>query len=170
MKLSSIYGKKVLSTAGKEGYVLAVFIKENAIECLICADENENEFTIGGENIKSISKKIVFKEGESAKLNAKPLRLGLPVYDCTGELLGKLSDCTLTKTALTFAHVGNKKFSFDDIVVGDAIIIKSSARILRSDVKSKGKIIIRRGTPLSDELLKKAQKKGEYIQTNLKSI
>lgn len=170
MKLSSIYGKKVLSTAGKEGYVLGVYADGNAVDCLICADENENEFTVGAESIKSFKGKILFKEGGRAQVGGKPLALGKPVFDCAGDYFGTLTDFTVEKNRLKLAHVGNKKFSCDDIIVGDAVIIKSSARILKSDVKKGNRVIIKRGTPLTPEVLKKAQKKGEYVQTNLKTI
>ena len=170
MKLSNIYGKKVLSTAGKAGYVLGVFADKNEIECLICADEDENEFTIDVKNIKSIKDKILFKEGKSEAKGTKLIRLGIPVYDCEGEFFGKLTDFTFSKNTLSQAHVGNKKFSLKDLVLGDIVIIKNTARIVKSDVKSGGRVIIKKGTPLSEQLLKKAQKKGEYVQTNLKTI
>ena len=170
MKLSDIYGKRVLSTAGKSGYVLGVYADKNKIECLICADEDENEFTVDFKNIKSIKDKILFKEGGSEIKGTKLLKLGIPVYDCEGELFGKLTDLTFTKNTLTQAHVGSKKFSLCDIVLGDIVIIKNTARIVKSDVKSGGRVIIKKGTPLSEQLLKKACKKGEYVQTNLKTI
>lgn len=170
MKLSKIFGMKVLSTAGKEGYVLGVFADKNKIERLICADEDENEFIIDTKNIKSIKDKILFKEGEDTEKSGKNLRLGIPVYDCEGVFFGRLTDLTFSKNTLNIAHIGNKKFSLDDIVLGDIVIIKNSARIVKSDVKSYGKVIIKKGTPLTDELLKKAQKNGEYVQTNLKTI
>lgn len=170
MKLSSFYGKSVISTAGKEGYVISVYAGENKISCLICADENEKEFTIDVNNIKCVRDKIVFYDVKKVLKSGKPLRLGKPAFDCSGTYIGKVNDFTVDNFALKYAHVGNKKFSANDIVCGDAVIIKNSARILKSDVKSGGKVLIKRGTPLTPELLQKAKKKGEYVQTNLKTI
>ena len=99
-----------------------------------------------------------------------PLRLGKPVFDCEGAYLGRLTDFTAEKNVLLFAHSGAKKFSADDIVCGDAVIVKSSARVLKSDVKKNGRIIIRKGTPLTPETLEKAEKHGEYVQANLKTF
>ena len=50
------------------------------------------------------------------------------------------------------------------------MIIKNSAQILKSDVKKGNRVIIKRGTPLTPEILDKARKKGEYVQTKLKTI
>lgn len=170
MKLSSIYGKKVLSTAGKEGYVISVYANENKLLYLLCADENENEFAVSADSIKSVKKNITFKDGKDEKICGNTLSLGKPVYDCDGAFFGLLTDYTIEKNELVYAHVGNKKLSCGDIVAGDAVIIKSSARILKSDVKKGNRVLIKRGTPLTPEVLQKACKKGEYVQTNLKSI
>ena len=170
MKISELFGKKVNGTAGKSGYVLSVFANGNKLEYLVCADENEREFTIDYKNIKSVRESVTFEEAESQYAAARPLRLGRPVFDCEGLYLGKLTEITCDKNAVTSAHVGNKKFSAEDVVCGDAVIVKNSARIIKSDVKKNGKILFRRGTPLTGEVLKKAQKQGEYVQTNLKTI
>lgn len=168
MKLSYIYGKKVLSTAGKEGYVLGVYADGGKIVGLSCADGGEKEFFAEADGAKISNSKITYKK--ETKKTGTPIRLGIPVFDCEGAYLGKLTDFTVEKNCLKFAHVKNKKFSCGDIIVGDAVIIKSSARVLKSDVKKDNRVIIRRGTPLTPALLEKAQKKGEYVQTNLKTI
>ena len=170
MKVSSIYGKKVISTSGKEGYVLSVWAEGNKIKSLFCADANEKEFNVDFDCVKSVKDKIIYKDCKSAKKSGKSVTLGKPVFSCEGEYIGKVTDFIAEKNELVFAIVGNKKFSCEDIIVGDAVIIKSSARIVRSDVKKGNRVIIRRGTPLTPEVLEKAQKKGEYVQTNLKSI
>ena len=59
MKISSIYGKKVESTAGRRGYVISVNANGGRLECLVCADEEENEFSIDVKNIISIDNKII---------------------------------------------------------------------------------------------------------------
>ena len=168
MKLSCIYGKKTLSAEEKEGYVTSVCADGFKITGFKCADGDETEFFIPVEKIKRIKDKIIYAQSGTA--SGKPVNLGKPSFDCEGNYLGKLTDVTAENYMITAVNVGNKKFSADDIVLGDAVLIKSSARILKSDVKKNGKILIKRGTPLSPDVLKKAQEKGEYVQTNLKSI
>ena len=107
MKISELFGKKVNGTAGKSGYVLSVFANGNKLEYLVCADENEREFTIDFKNIKSVRESVTFEEAESQYAAARPLRLGRPVFDCEGLYLGKLTEITCDKNAVTSAHVGN---------------------------------------------------------------
>lgn len=170
MKVSYLFGKKVESAAGKEGYVIAVYADGNMLDRIICADENEKQFAVSANAVKNVRDKLVYKSSEKVQKYGTRLTLGKPVFDCGGVYLGKLTDLTVEKNRIIYANVGNKKFSFDDIVLGDAVIIKNSARVLKSDVTKGGKVLIRRGTPLSPEVLQKAQQKGEYVQTNLKTI
>ena len=170
MKLSVYYGKKIESAEGRCGYVLCVNAEGGKLQSLTCADADEREFFVDVKSIKSVKTKILYKGEEIKESSARPLRLGKPVFDCEGNYLGKLTDYTVENNTVTFAHIGNKKFSADDLVSGDAVIIKSSARVLKSDVKKNGRVIIKRGTSLTGEVLEKAQKHGEYVQASLKSI
>lgn len=170
MKVSLFYGKKCESTAGKSGYVISVNANGMKLVSLTCADEGEREFTVDVKNIKGVKNKIYYTESKHPAENGAPLRLGKPVYDCEGNFVGKLTDFTVENDAITFAHVGSKKFAAEDIVCGDAVIIKNSAGILKDNVKKNGKVIIKRGTPLSEEVARKAQRHGEYVQTRLKTI
>ena len=61
MKLSSIFGKKIISKAGKSGYVISVYADGGKICGLVCADENENEFFVGADSIKSVKTNIAYK-------------------------------------------------------------------------------------------------------------
>lgn len=169
MKVSCLFGKKVVREA-HEGYVIAVYADGNRLDRIICADENEKEFAVSANALKCVKDKLVFKSEEKIQKNGTRLSLGKPVFDCGGAYIGRLTDLTVEKNRIVYANVGNKKFSYDDIVLGDAVIIKSSARVLKSDVKKGGKVLIKRGTPLTPEVLQKAQEKGEYVQTNLKTI
>ncbi len=170
MKVSSFYGMKVESASGKCGYVISVNVNGGKLECLICADEDENEFAVDVNNIISVKNCVTFEDRESAIKSSVPLRLGKPVYDGEGMYMGTLTDFSLEKDRLCAAFVGRKKFSADDIVCGDAVIVKNKARILKSDVKKDGRVILKRGTPLTPEVLQKAQEEGEYVQTNLKTL
>ncbi len=171
MNISFFYGMRVESTAGKSGYVIGVNVRGDRLECLKCADGNENEFLIDAQNIvKYCEDKIIFEDREAAIRDSVPMRLGKPVFDCNGIYLGNLTDFSVDCDTLTAAHVGKKKFPANEIVCGDAVIVKDRERVLKSDVKKDGKVILKRGTPLNGEALKIAQREGEYVQANLKSL
>ena len=170
MKISQVFGKPVESASGRSGYVLSVNACGNKITSLTCADRDELEFDIPAKSIKNIKDKITYSYGGRRGDGEKSVRLGKPVFDCEGNFIGKLTDITFDKFVITHIYVGNRKFSADDVICGDAVIIKSNVRFLKSDVIKNGKIIFKRGTPLTDDVAEKAQLVGEYVQTNLKTI
>ncbi|MDE7453557.1 MAG: hypothetical protein K2N22_04030 [Clostridia bacterium] len=171
MKISLFYGMKIESTAGKSGYVISVNVRGDRLEYLKCADMNENEFIVDAQNIVSYGEdKIIFEDREAAMRASVPMRLGKPVFDGNGIYLGTLSDFSVDCDTLTCAFVGKKKFSANEIVCGDAVIVKPKERVLKSDVEKDGRVILKQGTPLNREALQIAQREGEYVQANLKSI
>ncbi|MDE7440246.1 MAG: hypothetical protein K2N23_07050 [Clostridia bacterium] len=170
MKLSQMFGKIVESASGRSGYIISVNACENRITSITCADRDELEFDIPAKNIKSIKDTVIYSYAGHCGENEKSVRLGRPVFDCEGNFIGKLTDITYDKFLITHIYVGNKKFSADDVICGDAVIIKNNVRFLKSDVMKNGKIIFKRGTPLTDDVAEKAQMMGEYVQTNLKTI
>ena len=171
MNISFFYGMKVESTAGKSGYIIGVNVRRDRLECLKCADANENEFSVDAQNIVKYGEdKIIFEDREAAIRDSVPMRLGKPVFDSNGTYLGILTDFAVDCDTLTCAYVGKKKFPANEIVCGDAVIVKEHERVLKSDVKKDGKVILKRGTPLTGEALLIAQSEGEYVQANLKSI
>ena len=169
MKVSEIYGKQVISTQGRQGYVISVNAHKDRLECLICADESEREFVIDFKNVLSIGEKIVFEDRESEILKATPLRLGRASFDEKGNYLGTLNDFTVLGKQLKSAKIGKKNYPADGVIFGDAVIVKSSRR-LKSDVVKDGGIILKKGTVVTDQILDEAAAAGEYIQTTLKSI
>ena len=170
MKLSQVFGKPVESLSGRSGYVLSVNACGNKITSFTCADLEDVEFDIPAKNIKSIKQTVTYTYGGKRSEGEKSVRLGIPVFDCEGNFVGKLTDISFEKNTITCIYVGNKKFSADDVICGDAVIIKNNVRFLKSDVEKNGKIIFKRGTPLTDDVAEKAQMMGEYVQTNLKTI
>ncbi|MDE7182245.1 MAG: hypothetical protein K2O41_04330 [Clostridia bacterium] len=170
MKLSQLFGKPVLSTAGKMGYIISVNGNGGKVQCLVCADENENEFSVDIKNVISVKNTVLFEDRENVLKNSVPIRLGKPVFDSEGKFVGHLSDLSVENGAIDFAHVGKKKISASDFVCGDAVILRKHVRVLKSDVEKDGKVLIKRGTPLTPEVLEKACEHGEYVQANLKSI
>lgn len=169
MNASNLFGKKVVSVTGKSGYVLGVRVSGRKIECLECADEDENEFLIDCALIKRWGESIIFYDRQGEIAESKPLKLGLPSFDEDGKYLGELSDFRVLNGKLVKAKIGKKNYPAESVVLGDAAIVKR-VRTVQSDVIKDGKVIIKRGTPLSEESLKLAESLGEYVQTNLKSI
>lgn len=170
MKISQLFGKRAESVNGRSGYVVAVNASANRITSLTCVDENEEEFTVSAKNVKSVKDAIVYSREGGCEENDPPVRLGKPIFDCEGNYIGKLTDVGAEKFLITCVYSGNKKFSADDVSCNDAVIVKNSVRFLKSDVKKDGKLIFKRGTPLTDDLAEKARLFGEYVQTNLKTI
>lgn len=170
IKLSTLLGKIVESRDGKRGYIVSVNGAEGEIKCVICADENENRFCIAADNILFVREKVTFKEGRCSSAGTQSIRLGRACFDCEGRYLGTLTDIVLDGNNITSAFIGRKKYSAQDIAFGDAVIVKRSARKLLSNVEKDGKVLIRRGTALTPEVLERARENGEYIQTNLKSL
>ena len=170
MKVSVLYGKRITNAEGIRGYVLGVNAREDKLACLVCADGNENIFAVDFEKIKSVKERITFSGECTAQPAGEALRLGKPVYDCVGNFLGTLTELTTEGNKIKFAHVGKIKFAYTDIINGDAIIVRNSARILKSDIVKNGRVILKRGTPVTDAVLDKAAKRGEYVQTSLKCL
>lgn len=169
MNVSEIYGKKVESTAGKKGYVISVNVIGGILECFICADENEKEFAVDVKNVISIGEKIIYEDRESAIKKSEPIRLGRAGFDEHGKYLGTLKDFSFKGNKLSRVKIGKKNYPADGVVCGDVIIVKGTKR-LKYDVMKDGKVIIKKGTPVTDGLLKTAEKQGEYVQTSFKTI
>lgn len=169
MNVSLFYGKKTVSTEGKRGYVISVNACAGKIECLVCADEDENEFIVDVNSIKSFGDKIIYEDRASAIKKAKPIRLGRASYDDKGRYLGCIEEFTCSGAKILKAKIGNKSYPANELIYGDVIIAKSSNKF-KSDVVKDGKVIIKKGTPVTEKALTVAKKEGEYIQANLKSI
>ena len=168
MKVSSIYGKKIMSTAGKEGYVIAVSA-EGQLLYLMCADGNEREFCVDMDNVISIGDRIIYDGTECINANAVPLRLGRAGFDMRGNYLGNLEDFTITCGRLKTAKIGKKNYPVEGLILGDVIIIKDVRR-LKTDVVKDGNTLFRKGTFVTDDVLSEAAAAGEYVQTTLKSL
>lgn len=169
MNVSLLYGKKVLSTEGRKGYVISVNAAKGKIECLTCADEDENEFYIDMKNVLKIGDAILFEDRDKAIKTAKPIRLGRASYDDAGIYLGNLEDVSCSGKRILRVKIGKKNYNPNELVYGDVVIAKRTKR-LKCDVIKDGTVIIKKGTPVTGEVLAKAEKEGEFIQTNLKSI
>lgn len=169
MKLSLFYGKRVESTTGKTGYVISVNAYCGKLECLTCADDDENEFIVDMKNVISVKEKIIFEDRESAINSAIPIRLGCASYDERGMFLGNLTECNTSGLNITNAKIGKKNYPASELICGDIIIVKDLKKV-KSDVKKDGRIIIKKGSVLSPEIIEKAVLNGEFVQTTMKTI
>ena len=168
MKVSEFFGKRILGTNGKEGYVVSVNAKGGSL-CLICADGNEREFTVDMDNVLSLDDKIIYDGTEIENISAVPLRLGRAGFDTRGNYLGNLTDFTLSGGKLKTARIGKKNYPADGIILGDVVIVKDMRR-LKSDVTKDGRTLFKKGAYITDEVLSEAAAEGEYVQTTLKSL
>lgn len=168
MKLSSIYGKRILSTAGKIGYVISVSVEDKSLY-LTCADDDEREFCVDAAHVISMNDKIIYDSTECVNSGAAPLRLGRAGFDMRGNYLGNLMDATITCGRLKTAKIGKKNYPVEGLIWGDVIIVKDLRR-LNSDVVKDGVTLFKKGAYVTDEVLSEAAAAGEYVQTTLKSI
>lgn len=169
MKLSLFYGKKVVSTDGKHGYVLSVNAVGDTLVCLRCADDDEKEFFIDLKNIVSIKDKIVYEDREQTIQKSTPLRLGCAGYDENGMFLGNLNEYEYKGEKLLSAKIGKKNYPVSDLACGDVIIVKDTAK-LKSDVYKDGEVLIKKGSTLSKDVINKAVEAGEFVQTTMKTL
>ena len=172
MKLSEIYGKEVESKDGQvHGWVRGILAKNGAPQFLQCFDDDEHEFDIDVKNIICTGEKIVFEDRPAIKKQSTNMRLGVPAYSEYGNFLGYLAEI-ITDRSGAAAHyvIGKKKFRPEHITTGDVIIVHP-ARVLKEEVTdSSGEVILKKGSALTGEALKKAEQAGEYFQAQMKTI
>ena len=169
MKLSQFYGKKILSTAGREGYIISVGANADRSLSFLCADLNEREFTVDMESVLRLGDYVIYEDSENAKRATVPLRLGRACFDTSGKYLGNLEDFTVSRGKLKTAKIGKKNYPAEGLITGDVIIVRELRR-LKSDVIKGGKTLFKKGTFVTDEVLDEAAAEGEYVQTTLKTI
>ena len=169
MNISELYGKKVVSTDGKRGYIISVNAAEGRIESLVCADENEREFFVDVKNVLKTGSEILFEDRESVKRSAKPVRLGRAGFDESGRFLGFLEELYIKDFKLYKARIGKKNYPADGVVWGDIIIV-GNIRRLKSDVVKDGKVILKKGSAITEAALSAALDAGEYVQTIIKTL
>jgi hypothetical protein len=124
-KVSQIFGKSVISSSGKEGYVLGFIRDKNQITALICADENEKRFSILPEKLEG--DKIFYDKKIATCSGGKGISLGKPAFNLSGKYLGKLYDYVCSGLCLTKACIGKKHYPLEQIVEGDIILVKDEA-------------------------------------------
>ena len=168
MKLSKIFGKRIKSAGGKEGYVVSVNAEGQSL-FFVCADDNEREFTVDMQSVTSLGDNILYDGRESGKKAAVPVRLGRAGFDMRGNYLGNLEDFTIAGGKLKTAKIGKKNYPAEGLILGDVIIVKDLRR-LKSDVIKNGSTLFKKGEYVTDGVLSEAAAAGEYVQTTLKTL
>lgn len=168
MKVSKIFGKRIMSTNGKDGYVISVCADGQSL-CFVCADDDEREFTVDMSNVISLGDSILYDGTESDRGATAPMRLGRAGFDMRGNYLGNLEDVTLSGGRLKTAKIGKKNYPVEGLILGDVVIVKNIRR-LKSDVIKDGVTLFKKGAHITDEILSEAASAGEYVQTTLKSL
>lgn len=169
MKISTLYGKIAESQDGVRGYVVSVNADGGGTVTLKRADDNEREFTVDGKNVKFSGDKIIFGGANVGLSSSRPVRLGRACVDENGLYLGNLEDFTVCGGKLVKAKIGKKNYPAERLVLGDVIIVKPCKKI-KADVTKDGRVILKKGTYLTDEALATAEAEGEYVQANLKTL
>lgn len=145
MKLSQIFGLQAISKDGKmSGYVVAVVRLGDEVLGFVCSDERETEFFAGGKDATIRGDKLCFKASGKVPKSGKKIRLGYPVYSHRGKFLGHAEDFILNDGKIVYMIIGKKKYAFDGLEIGDAVIV-GDARA-KTEVVAKDMLI---GTVLS---------------------
>lgn len=95
MLISSLVGKTVLSRSGERfGYVLALRPTRDMkkLSCLVCADEDEEEFFLPARAVLSVEDAVIAGRQRTNAPTGIPSPIGSPVYTHTGEQLGTITD------------------------------------------------------------------------------
>ena len=56
------------------------------------------------------------------------------------------------------------------MTAGDALIVRAPRTLKQSVVTDEGEVVLKRGSALDGEALKKAEEAGEYFQAQMKTI
>lgn len=169
MNVSEFLGKIAESADGKRGYVISVNTYDGGKIYLKCADENEREFSVDFKDAIYTGDKILFTVSNTCLPLAKSLRLGTAAVDENGTYIGVIEDFSIKEGKISKIKIGKKNYPAECVTLGDVAIIRRVERI-KSDVKKNGRIILKKGTCLTDETLAAAQDAGEYVQTKLKTL
>lgn len=170
MKISEIYGKEVKNEEGKTcGWVRGIIGTAGALQFLQCFDAEEREFNIDVKDVLSFGEHIIFEDRAAAKAECRFMRLGIPAYNESGAFLGYLAEIEQGKNGTKYL-IGKKKYSADEVSAGDAVIVHGGRTLKENVISSDGAIVLKKGTKLDTEALKKAEDAGEYFQAQLKTI
>lgn len=130
MQLTSLIGKLVLSPAGEKiGYVIAALPSRDLkkVSCLLCADNDEEEFYLPVKNILSYGDALIANRSRTSIPTGISCPIGNAVYSHTGGFLGTLGELLLGDGGAPLFivhHEGSKlTFPYSRVSLGDAVIV-----------------------------------------------
>ena len=171
MRISELYGRDVESSDGKRhGWVRAVLGQDGVPMFLQCFDDDEREFDVDIERVKTFGEKIIFEDRERVKRDCVPVRLGLPAYGADGRFLGHLTDAEFCGGQLKCYIIGRKRYAPGDVCAGDVLIVHGGRRLKADVIDGTGSVVLKKGESLDSEALERAAGAGEYFQAQLKTI
>ena len=137
MLISSLVGKTVLSRSGERfGYILALRPARDLkkLSCLVCIDENEEEFYLPARAVISVEDAVIAGRQRAKSPTGILCPIGKPVYTHTGEQLGMISDIDTGDTPVLILSSDGEERRVDVscAAMGETVIVYPTAEERRS--------------------------------------
>lgn len=137
MLISSLVGKTVLSRSGERfGYVLALRPTRDMkkLSCLVCADEDEEEFFLPARAVLSVEDAVIAGWQRTNAPTGIPSPIGSPVYTHTGEQLGTITDIDTgdSPALILFSNGEEHRIDVSCAAMGETVIVYPTAEDRRS--------------------------------------
>lgn len=173
MQISTLISKPVLSPSGAAyGYITDVRLTRDyaKISCLVCADEEEEEFYLPMRTVLSVSDAVIAGKARLSSPTGIPSPVGKTAYSFTGELLGTVSDVILEEDEETKLVVGGRDLALpiSHASVHETVIVypdaaKKNAAAKQGNSSSKPK----RETSKTREIQKEESKNADAATANV---
>lgn len=137
MLISSLVGKTVLSRSGERfGYVLALRPTRDMkkLSCLVCADEDEEEFFLPARAVLSVEDAVIAGRQRTNAPTGIPSPIGSPVYTHTGEQLGTITDIDTgdSPALILFSNGKEHRIDVSCAAMDETVIVYPTAEDRRS--------------------------------------
>ena len=137
MLISSLVGKTVLSRSGERfGYVLALRPARDMkkLSCLVCADEDEEEFFLPARAVLSVEDAVIAGRQRTNAPTGIPSPIGSPVYTHTGEQLGTITniDTGDSPALILFSNGEEHRIDVSCAAMDETVIVYPTAEDRRS--------------------------------------
>ena len=137
MLISSLVGKTVLSRSGERfGYVLALRPTRDMkkLSCLVCADEDEEEFFLPARAVLSVEDAVITGRQRTNAPTGIPSPIGSPVYTHTGEQLGTITDIDTgdSPALILFSNGEEHRIDVSCAAMDETVIVYPTAEDRRS--------------------------------------
>lgn len=137
MLISSLVGKTVLSRSGERfGYVLALRPTRDMkkLSCLVCADEDEEEFFLPARAVLSVEDAVIAGRQRTNAPTGIPSPIGSPVYTHTGEQLGTITDIDTgdSPALILFSNGEEHRIDVSCAAMDETVIVYPTAEDRRS--------------------------------------